>query len=361
MTRQRRGRNVVRSEENGVGATNSLEVKRATKHNGRGRSAPSTVTGQKGHRGAEAPQRSRKDVTRRERARAEGAAKPSAEHLAQRIRKGTAPLMVNAEWIAEYQRLLQKPASIGTLDGVLILFQQILGARIVVPPYSDKIEDLLKQLDDDQAASEEIHKKLPDYVQSFVQTDFELSQQRRLVQRKKLIFQHRLLLAGAAMRILEDVVLRQEVEQGARLSLLIDTCLVIFHNAYFALLPELPQSWAGERTFLIESFKRLAKCLSEVTDAFQVLALSAEASGRPDVAAEFYRKLVFATHSDSHEFMTVLQQCWANMVETGQVREAVLLLMDVYPRVNRSDLDEIKEMVLTTFDLVSEPRQKSGA
>ncbi|MCP4549224.1 MAG: hypothetical protein GY835_22450 [bacterium] len=56
---------------------------------------------------------------------------------------------------------------------------------------------------------------------------------------------------------------------GHRHFLLVDACLVVFHQAYFALLPELgTREWEYERRLLTESFPRFAQHVPQVSDRY---------------------------------------------------------------------------------------------
>ncbi len=135
-----------------------------------------------------------------------------------------------------------------------------------------------------------------------------------------------------------------------RQSLLADTCLVVFHQACFALLPELgARDWADERRLLTESFPRFADHLPGVSDRYSVLALYHDLSGDWQQAGRYYREALLATHSDNHEFITTLQSSWSFLVEHQMLQQAFDLLLESYPRVARRDLDEVKELMTLTF------------
>jgi hypothetical protein len=147
-------------------------------------------------------------------------------------------------------------------------------------------------------------------------------------------------------------------------SFVLDACVLLFHQAYFALLPTLSTpTWKGERLLLLEAFRRFARHCPRPSDAFGVLALYYDALGESDVAARHYVDAVAATHSDSHEFMSVVQTAWTFCIERNRHREALDVLLSVNSRVNRNDISELHEMVTLTFDLMRshyESRRRSA-
>lgn len=167
--------------------------------------------------------------------------------------------------------------------------------------------------------------------------------------------------AQRAMWLLETVPGRLERLGGvpeAQSSLILDTLLLVFHQAYFTLRTNSRSDRAG----LLAAFKRYARSLREA-DRCQVLALTADAEGRGDLAGEYFRQALSATHSDEHDFVTRVQMCWTHLHEQGNLRGAMQLLQDVYPRVQRQDLDEIRSMIDETFEAAMRfaPRQRQKA
>jgi hypothetical protein len=137
-----------------------------------------------------------------------------------------------------------------------------------------------------------------------------------------------------------------------RYSLFFDSCLVLFHQAYFALLPQLHgRRWEHERQALLESFRRFAEHLPHASDRYNVLALYHDACQDHDRAGQFFRETLRATHSDAHEFMTTLQTYWGYLIEHQLLQEAFELLLDTYPRVARQDLEEVHGLMASTFEL----------
>jgi hypothetical protein len=137
---------------------------------------------------------------------------------------------------------------------------------------------------------------------------------------------------------------------SARCSLLIDSCLLLAHHAYFALLPKLDdQRYAADRMFLLSAFHDFADSSSEPADRFAMLALYFDAVDKPQQASESRRAALAATAADAHDFLTVLQSFWTSLVERGMLNDALELLLQTYPRVARRDLDEVGELIRQTF------------
>lgn len=132
-------------------------------------------------------------------------------------------------------------------------------------------------------------------------------------------------------------------------SLLADALLVLFHQAYFALPPAAGEGRRRERAALLASFRRFAEHLPRDADRYEVLGLIFDAEGSKTKARDCYRTALSATRADEHDFITRVQMLWTHHTETGDLAGAGRLLLDVYPRVSRRDLDEVSEMLWDTM------------
>jgi hypothetical protein len=139
-------------------------------------------------------------------------------------------------------------------------------------------------------------------------------------------------------------------------SLLMDALLIVFHQAYFALLP---RSGAA-RARLLGIFESFSETLPRAADRFQTTGLIEIERGRRDAAAESFRAAVASTHSDDHDFVTRVQMMWTVLMEQKRWRDAFQILMDVYARAARNDLDEVRYMLSETFNASRSPSQKAS-
>ncbi len=135
-------------------------------------------------------------------------------------------------------------------------------------------------------------------------------------------------------------------------SLLIDTLLLVFHHAYFAVLPE-----AGDRReLLLASFEKFAAQLTRPADQFQVRGLVQLERGESAAAVESFDAALAATHSDEHDFLTRVQLLWSVLMERAMRTEAFDCLMDAYRRASLGDLDEIEALLRQTFSEAANPQ-----
>jgi tetratricopeptide (TPR) repeat protein len=134
-------------------------------------------------------------------------------------------------------------------------------------------------------------------------------------------------------------------------SLLIDTLLVLFHQAYFVLLPKIK----NERRFLLEAFSSFARSLPNWADRYQVSGLVDLELGRVEPASESFRAALAATPSDQHDFLSRVQMFWSTLMDRGEVSYAFACLQAVAPRVTRIDFDEFQGLVAATFAEASSP------
>jgi tetratricopeptide (TPR) repeat protein len=129
-------------------------------------------------------------------------------------------------------------------------------------------------------------------------------------------------------------------------SLLMDTLLVVFHQAYFVLLSKA----GGRRQSLLKAFSTFAETLPNCADRFQVKGLVEIELGNADMATESFRAALAATPSDQHDFLTRVQMLWSFLMERDEVSRAFTCLQDVAPRVTRIDFDELQGLYAATFE-----------
>ena len=127
---------------------------------------------------------------------------------------------------------------------------------------------------------------------------------------------------------------------------LLDVLLLVFHQAYFGLLPDAGQ--ARER--LLAAFAGFAATIPRPADQYHVRGLVALERGLASEAADAFRAAIASTHSDEHDFITRVQLSWSLLMERCLWSEAFTCLLDVYPRVARADLDELRSLLTRTFN-----------
>jgi tetratricopeptide (TPR) repeat protein len=160
--------------------------------------------------------------------------------------------------------------------------------------------------------------------------------------------------SAAAQRVLGVASLLQSLPPRARepnvpesqYALLMDTLLLVFHQAYFVLLPKA----ATHRTMLLQAFDAFADELPNLADRFQVKGLSHLERGDIEQAIDAFNAALAATPSDQHDFLTRVQMVWSLLIEHHRVRDAFDCLMEVSPRVTRADYDEFQNLLRETFD-----------
>ena len=255
-----------------------------------------------------------------------------------------------ADLVHQYHRLLKGEETIENFDASLRLVEDLVGARIKWQ--HEELE--LKRLEDEQQNFDRFFARLSEAVQQFQTREVAEAAERRRRTKARIQQQARAVKGAFALTIFPDLVEQLPTPfTSAHVSFVLDACVLLFHQAYFALLPTLSAStWKIERLLLLDAFRRFARHCPRPSDTFGVLALYYDAIGEEDVAARHYAEAVAATHSDSHEFMSVLQTAWSFCLERHRYREALDVLLNVNSRVARSDIFELHEMVTLTFDLM---------
>jgi hypothetical protein len=248
--------------------------------------------------------------------------------------------------VKEYQALLTENESLTSVECAAKLVWDVLGGRIEATASGVALEPLTSNAGE-----------LARHIQSSPQPRdaFDIEGWERLVSAQPAKSrEHRrlrpLVLDAAVALTIVPVVAPHGSISGSQYSLLIDSCLLLAHHAYFGLLPRLnTPTCQPERAFLLSAFHQFADSLNRAADRFALLALYFDAVGEPQKAIESQRAALVATPADAHDFMTMLQNSWSSLVARGMLGDALDLLLETYPRVSRRDLDEVGELIRQTF------------
>jgi len=217
--------------------------------------------------------------------------------------------------VAEYRDLLTSEESVASLDRALLLARNVASGRGTPngKPWHAVMKDRAGPLADRRNAGSSV------------------------LRQKEVIR-----ILSTMPQKLEET--RKEVPEE-QYSLLFDTLLLVFHHAYFALLPGIEN---GRKTLLV-AFKQFAASLPRPQDEFQVLGLVEVEMGDLEAAVESFRASLAAAHSDEHDFITRVQIVWTTLMERRLFQDALECLLDVYPRTSRSDLNEVSAMLRETY------------
>jgi hypothetical protein len=267
------------------------------------------------------------------------------------------------QFVIEYQTLLTETESLSTLERAAKLVWDVLGGRIAPTESGLSFEPAA-------ASTAELAKRIQSSPKP--RDAYDIERWRGLVSahpvRGREHRRLRALVVDAATALTVAPAIGSLANLSSRrYSLLMDSCLLLAHHAYFALLPKLDgPRHAQERAFLLSAFHQFADSSSEPADRFALLALYFDAVDKPQQASESRRAALAATPADAHDFLTVLQSSWTNLVERGMLDDALDLLLESYPRVSRRDLDEVGDLIRQTFRQAtavnghSEPRHKTA-
>lgn len=160
--------------------------------------------------------------------------------------------------------------------------------------------------------------------------------------------------ADEVVRVLAKLPLRAEEIRDkineSQFSMLFDALLIVFHQAYFALLPKVAGS---KRKELLGAFLTFARSLPRVADQLHVEGLVRLSMGEPAAAADLFRAAVASTSSDEHDFLTRVQMFWSILMETDRSADAFEFLNGISSRVTRNDFNEFQGLLSTTFKVAT--------
>jgi len=237
--------------------------------------------------------------------------------------------------IDEYHELLDSDASIKKVDRTITLIEKMLAIR-----WTEQLslchteEEITLQLDNDFKESFHFYSmKYP-----------EIGQMMKVMSNQT----QRVLKVFWILVFFPPLMEHDWFPQKSKYSFFLDTCLVLFHHTYFALLPKADKP---EKNLLLKAFKEFANHVPRDADRYDLLGLYYEAIEDYAQATDCHKNVLRLTHSEAHEFMTVLQTFWSFLVEQQKFRDALCVLLETYPRVLRRDLEEFNELILMTFEL----------
>lgn len=250
--------------------------------------------------------------------------------------------------IATYRALLVKTESLAGVDQAVDLVQRVFGSRIVQKNGKFELHRIGRHPPPADLSKPTC---LPEKIDSsWIE---KLARVRENPRRTDGRLRQRVLDTSVALTVVPALAAAVQAEFSAeRHSLLLDSCMVLFHQAYFALLPELSGADSrDERNLLLEAFRRFVDFIPPTGDQSSLLALFHDAVGDYARAAECYLQALRTTPADADEFMTLLQTGWSFLIEHERYSDALDLLLENYPRVSRRDLDEMHELIARTFEL----------
>ncbi|HVA47949.1 MAG TPA: hypothetical protein VNH11_16385 [Pirellulales bacterium] len=254
----------------------------------------------------------------------------------------------NRQLITEYQRLLTANESLASVKRAIKLVWHVLGAR-VRPTANGFVCELFNAecAEVDEQLRQAIERLGPLGVPADRKVGGRAHSRSSEQQKLRAVVRE----TEVALTLAPTVASMPEKGLGeTSLSLLMDSCMLLAHHAYFALLPKLDEVLlASERDAFLSGFRQFAESQTRACDRFALLALYFDAVDAPQDASDARRAALAATPADAHEFMTELQSSWSSLIERAMPGEALELLLDNYPRVPRRDLDEVNELIRQTF------------
>jgi hypothetical protein len=143
--------------------------------------------------------------------------------------------------------------------------------------------------------------------------------------------------------------IRDKINES-QFSMLFDALLIVFHQAYFALLPKVTGS---KRNELLAAFLTFARSLPRVADQLHIEGLVRLSMGESAAAVDLFRAAVASTPSDDHDFLSRVQLYWTVLMEADRSADAFEFLSEIASRVTRNDFTEFQGLLSTTFKVAT--------
>lgn len=250
-----------------------------------------------------------------------------------------------SELIAEYRELTAGPGSLHALDATLALVERATGLQIRV--HRGKITTTETP---NWTPHERSWRQLSDLVQETEANRIERDRQKPRRQRGQVPDRTRFLrtkwcLSAVPRRLSTDRL------PESQYSFVVDTLLLLLHQTYFVLLPRIAKAgWTVERNDLISTFFAFAEFVPDTAERFRVAGLAYQAQGDVANALASFEKALWLTHVDEHVFMTRLQTFWMTLLDKGDFRAALDLLLGIMPMVPLKHLSELRDLISATFE-----------
>jgi tetratricopeptide (TPR) repeat protein len=250
--------------------------------------------------------------------------------------------------IDEYHELLDSDVSIEKVDRTLTLIENILAVQWTEEQCSFQICQTKWPKEEMTLFQQRLENDFEQSLLFYAMKYPELQQLKKVMPKSKQT--QRVLKVFWTLVFFPQLIEHDWFPLKSKYSLLLDTGLILFHQAYFALLPALNAN-KPEKKLLLSAFQEFAHQVPSDADRYDLLGLYYEAIEDEVAATECHKNVLRLTHSEAHEFMTVVQTFWSFLVEQQKFREALDVLLETYPRVLRRDLEEFNELILMTFEL----------
>lgn len=250
-----------------------------------------------------------------------------------------------SELIAEYRELTAGPGSLHALDATLALVERATGLQIRV-----RRGKITTTETPTWTPHERSWKQLSDLVQETAAYRIERARQTPGRQRGHLPDRTRFLRTKWCLDALPRGLSADRLPES-QYSFVVDTLLLLLHQAYFVLLPRIEKAgWTAGRNDLIATFFAFAEFVPDIAERFRVAGLAYQAQGDVADALASFEKALRATHVDEHVFMTRLQTFWMALLDKGDFRPALDLLLGIMPMVPLKHLSELRELISATFE-----------
>ncbi|MBI4610353.1 MAG: hypothetical protein HY726_15245 [Candidatus Rokubacteria bacterium] len=257
--------------------------------------------------------------------------------------------------IVEYRRLTVGPEKLPALDAALTLLEKATGLHIRVHRGSvvvTKIPAWIPPVRSWKSLSNLVEKQATG-------SDGQWLSPRR--ERNQLLLRIRFLRTEWCLTTLPRHLSAERLPD-TQYSFIMESLLLLFHQAYFALLPKLDKAGLrAERDELVSTFFGFAERVPDIAERFRIAGLAYEARADAASAVASFEKALSASHVDEDVFMTRLQTFWMALLDKGDFTAALQLLLKFTPMVSLKQLPELRELILATFLEYGDARTEGGA
>ncbi len=132
-------------------------------------------------------------------------------------------------------------------------------------------------------------------------------------------------------------------------SFIMDITQIIFHNSYFSFLDQFDKDQQSKH-LLIKVFLNYTRYLDYPSDVFYIRSLCYDYLDKKELSRQLAYNSILASHPDNHEFMTLIQNYWAGLLEEGLFDEAIKFLIEIKARILLKDIEEFDQLIILTFN-----------
>jgi len=141
-------------------------------------------------------------------------------------------------------------------------------------------------------------------------------------------------------------------DKNENYNFIIDILLLILNN-YLLLNSQYLNSKKNYKD--VEVLKKfIENYINDLSIKCYYLGILFEVTGNKNKSNEYFEQSLLLSHTDNHEFMTILQSYWGRLIENKEYFSALNLLLKFYKLSPIQYIEELNDIIRDTFEIMSQ-------